>query len=114
MNHMPGLPNDFRLVLHQTHSDSYELTQVLLATANFDGELKLLTAGWERVLGFGHGELAGKTLLDLMWSDPHSAARAVVAILDGMHKGPADLTLRCRDSCEVRARITARTSFELS
>jgi PAS domain-containing protein len=89
--------HDFRLVFQETHSDSYELTKVLLAKVGFDGELKLLTSGWERMLGFAHGELTGKTLLDLMWSNPRNAAAAVAAILHGMDSGPVDLRMRCRD-----------------
>ena len=55
-------PSDFRLVFHDSLSDSYELSKVLLATADFDGTLQLLTSGWERVLGYGREELEGKTL----------------------------------------------------
>lgn len=94
---MSMAPTDFRLVFHESHSDGYELSNVLLAKAGFDGELKLLSRGWERVLGFGPGELEGKTLLHLMWSNPRNAAAAVAAILGRMDRGAVDLRLRCRD-----------------
>jgi PAS domain S-box-containing protein len=75
-------PVNFRLVLRDSLSDSYEMSKVLLATADFDGTLQLLTSGWERVLGYGREELRGKTLVNLMWSDRRGAAAAVAAILD--------------------------------
>jgi PAS domain S-box-containing protein len=90
-------PIDFRLVLHDNLSDSYELSRVLLAKAGFDGTLQLLTSAWERVLGYGREELQGKTLLQLMWSNQRSAAAAVAAILDQVNMGPVDLRLRCRN-----------------
>lgn len=36
-------PTGLRLVFHHSLSGSYELSKVLLATANFDGTLQLLT-----------------------------------------------------------------------
>ena len=90
-------PADFRLVLHDTLSDSYELSKVLLAKADFDGTLQLLTSDWERVLGYARRELKAKTLLQLMWSDRPSAAAAVAAILDVAHIGPVVLRMRCRN-----------------
>ena len=89
-------PSDFRLVLHDKLSDSYELSQVLLAKAGFDGTLQLLTSAWERVLGYPREELNGKTLLDLMWSH-RSTATAVAAILDELDMGPVGLRVRCRN-----------------
>jgi len=90
-------PIDFRLILHQNLSDGYELSKVLLAKAGLDGTLELLTSAWEQMLGFGREELKGKTLSDLMWSDPRSAATAVAAILDKVHMGPVDLRVCCRN-----------------
>ena len=88
-------PLDLRLVLHDTLSDSYESSGVLLAKAGFDGTLQLLTSAWERVLGYAREEFKGKTLLDLMWSNPRSAAAAAAAILDALNLSPVDLRLRC-------------------
>jgi PAS domain S-box-containing protein len=90
-------PSDFRLVLHENLSDSYELSRVLLAKAGFDGTLQLLTSAWERVLGYGREEFKGKTLLHLMWSNQRSAAAAVGAILDELKMSPVDLRVRCRN-----------------
>jgi hypothetical protein len=69
---------------------------VLLARAHFHGTLELLTAAWERSLGYGRHELRGKTLCQLMGSHTKEAARAVAAILDEHSSDPVDLTLRCR------------------
>jgi PAS domain-containing protein len=90
-------PIDFRLVLHDSLSDSYELSKVLLAKAGFDGTLQLLTSGWERVLGYGRAEFNGKTLFHLMWSNHRRAAAAAAAILDERNMRPVDLRVRCRD-----------------
>ena len=90
-------PTDFRLVVHDHLSDSYELSRVLLATADFDGKLQLLTSAWEELLGFGREALKGKTLSQLMWCNPRSAATAVDAILDEHDMGPVELRLRCRN-----------------
>jgi hypothetical protein len=54
-------PRDLSLVLRDNLSDSYESSQVLLASAGFDGKLQLLTSGWERVLGYGREELCGRS-----------------------------------------------------
>src|SRR5687768_8671420 len=97
MHHASRLPTDFSLVFHESPSDSYELSSVLLATADFDGTLRLLTSGWERLLGYGRQELKGKTLLDLLWSDHRGAAAAVAAILERVTMGPVELRIRCRN-----------------
>jgi hypothetical protein len=93
----PDYPIDFRLVLHEHLSDSYEVSRVLLAKAGFDGTLQLLTSAWEKLLGYGRAEFQGKTLLQLMWSNPRSAAAAVAAILDKLDMDPLDLRLRSRN-----------------
>jgi hypothetical protein len=56
----PSCPIDFRLVLHDNLSNSYEMSRVLLAKAEFDGTLQLLTSAWERLLGYGREEFKGK------------------------------------------------------
>lgn len=96
MSAASSCPGDFRLVFHDSLSDSYEMSKVLLATADFDGTLQLLTSGWERVLGYGREELKGKTLVQLMWSDLRGAAAAAAAILDRLNMRPVDLRVRCR------------------
>ena len=90
-------PIDLRLVVHDTLSDSYESSTVLLAKAGFDGTLQLLTSAWEQVLGYGREEFKDKTLFHFMWSNQRSAAAASAAIMDELNMGSIDLRLRCRD-----------------
>ena len=90
-------PSDLRLVLHDNLADSYEDSKVLLAKADLDGTLQLLTSAWERLLGYGREELKGKTLLHFMWSNARSVAAAAAALLDARNMRPVRLRLRCRD-----------------
>lgn len=96
---MPGAatrcPADLKLVLHHSHSESYEMSKLLLARASAEGTLQLLTCGWERALGYRRDELTAKTLMQLMAFDKHSAAAAVVAILDERDLRPVGLRLLC-------------------
>lgn len=87
-------PDDFQLAVLSAPGHTYEWSNVLLARAHFNGRLELLTAAWERLLGYGRQEFAGKTLCQLM--EPRKPA-AVAAILDELNPGPVDLKLRCRD-----------------
>lgn len=108
MNAVSPCPTDFRLVFHDSLSDSYELSEVLLATADFDGRLQLLTSGWERLLGYARQELEEKTLVDLLWSDRPNAATTVAAILDQRDMSPVDLAVRCRNGAGKRLRLHRR------
>jgi PAS domain S-box-containing protein len=101
-------PTDFSLIFHDSLSDSYELSEVLLATAGFDGTLQLLTSGWERMLGYGREELKGKTLADLLWSDRRSAARVAAEILDPLSMGTVELRVRCRNGVGKSFRLHRR------
>lgn len=96
-----GAQIDLWLVMHDTLSDSYESSEVLLAKAGFDGTLQLLTSAWERVLGYGREEFKGKTLLDFMWSNAHSAAAAAAAIMDELNMSPVGLRLRCKNGSGI-------------
>ena len=102
------MPSDFSLVFHDSLSDSYELSSVLLATADFDGTLQLLTSGWERLLGYQRQELEGKALVDLLWSDRRHAATTVTAILDPLDMSPLDLRVRCRNGSGKCLRLHRR------
>jgi hypothetical protein len=98
-------PLDFRLVFHHSLSDSFEFSKVLLASADFDGKLQLLTSGWERALGYSRDEFSDKTLLQLMGCDGPGVAAAVAAILDKLTQEPVNLTLRCRDGLGKRFKL---------
>jgi PAS domain S-box-containing protein len=90
-------PIDLTLVLHDRLSDGFAMSKGLLASADFDGTLQLMSSGWERVFGYRRGELQGKTLAHLLWSDRGATAGAVAAILDKRDTRPVDLRIRCRD-----------------
>lgn len=92
-----SIPADLRLALHDSLSDSYELSNVLLAKVGIDGRLQLLTSGWERVLGYSRRELNARTLLQLMWSDRRSVATAVAQIVDTRDMRPVIVRVRCRN-----------------
>lgn len=92
----PSQPVDFQLAVHITPRNIYEWSGVLLARANFNGTLELLTVAWQRVLGYGRDEFDGKTLGHFLWSRKTAAADAVAAILDERNMDPVDLTVRCR------------------
>ncbi len=87
--------------------DTYEWSCVLLARARFDGTLELLTAAWERLLGYGRYELRGKTLRQMLGTDERTAT-AVAAILDERSPRPVDVLLRCRDGKEKPVRLHRR------
>lgn len=87
---------DFTLAVHVSPGDTYARSNVLLARADIDGTLELLTAAWERVLGYGRDEFKGKTLRQIIWSSKTAAADTVAAILDERNMDPVDLTVRCR------------------
>ena len=99
-------PVDFTLAVHINPGDTYEWSNVLLARASADGLLELLTAAWERSLGYGRREFAGKTLRQFM--KPGESGVAVAAILDHENMGPVDLTLRCRDGQPKHLRLHRR------
>lgn len=91
--------------------DSYEWTSVLLARTAPDGSLELLTAAWERLLGYGRRELHGKALCDLMAAERGAdglLAGAVAAIFDERSTASVDLTLRCRGGERKSLRLHRR------
>jgi len=99
-------PADLALAVHVSPGDTYEESKVLLARASPDGLLELLTAAWERMLGYGRHEFAGKTLRQLM--TPVEPGDTVAAILDPENMVPVELTLLCRDGKPKRLRLHRR------
>ena len=105
---MKTILGDFTLAVHVSPGDTYEWSKVMIARANAGGTLELLTAAWEKVLGYGRHEFEGKTLSQLMGSDRKVAANAVVAILDDRNTDPVDVTLRSRGGEAKRLRLHRR------
>ena len=97
------------VVIHP--QDGYEWSEILLAKANVDRTLELLTRAWERLLGYGRRELDGKALRELMAADREADGRiatAVAAIFDEQSAASVELTLRCRSGARKRLRLHRR------
>jgi hypothetical protein len=99
-------PGDLKLAVHVTAGDTFEWSQVLLARARLDGTMELLTAAWEKTLGYARSEFAGKTLGALMRAA--KPAVVVAAILDERTCHPVDVTFRCKDGRAKRFRLHRR------
>jgi len=104
---MQTCPADLKLAVHVTTGDTFEWSHVLLARATFSGTLELLTAAWERFLGYGRHEFEGKTLGQLMGSH-EAVAHVIEAILDERNMDPVDLTVRSRAGEAKRLRLHRR------
>jgi hypothetical protein len=97
------------VVIHP--QDGYEWSGILLAKANSDRTLELLTRAWERVLGYGRRELDGKALRTLMAAEREADglfATAVDAIFDERSTASVELTLRCRNGARKLLRLHRR------
>ena len=70
---------------------------VLLGLAGFDGKLKFLNPGWEKILGYPAQELLDRPLRELMQQHGQAAAALVERLLaeDGFE--PLEFGLRCQD-----------------
>ena len=93
---LSSAPQDFRLAVAARRGLTYHRSDVLLAKACSDGTLELLTAAWQRLLGYGHREFSGKTLRQIM--EPGKPVAAVVAaIFDERNTAPVELKVRGND-----------------
>jgi hypothetical protein len=102
---------DVRLSVVIHPEDGYEWSGILLAKANFDRTLELLTRAWERLLGYGRRELDGKALGALMAVERKAdglIATAVAAIFDPRSMASVELTLRCRGGARRVLRLHRR------
>ena len=89
-------PRDFRLILAARRGLTYHRSDVLLAKACSDGTLELLTAAWQKLLGYGQREVLGKTLRQIM--EPGKPVGAVIAaIFDEWDPAPVELKVRGND-----------------
>lgn len=90
------MPEDLKLLMTDHPGATFLKSRVLLARASIDGTLELLTAAWERTLGYGQDEFRMKMLSQLLWPGMPAGA-AAVAILDERDMAPLDVKMRCRD-----------------
>jgi hypothetical protein len=105
---MKTMPVDLKLAVHVNPGDTFQWSEVLLARASFSGTLELLTAAWERVLGYRRDEFQGKTLCQLMGSSRAAAADTVAALLDPENTAPVELTVLSRDGAAKGLRLHRR------
>ena len=87
------MPEDIKLTV--SVGAHYAWSEVLLARAHSEGRIDLLTAAWERVLGYDRQQLTGRTLSQLMGCGKVATAAVVAAILDPDDAAPVDLEVRC-------------------
>lgn len=107
---------DLKLAVLISREDGHEWSSVLLARANGDGSLELLSRAWERLLGYGRGTLQGKALGVLMAGERRldiDDERVVAQIFDRASAASVTIVLRCgggrRQSLRLHRRLDAAT-----
>ena len=108
--------NDMKLPVLVSLADRYERSRMLLATANSDGTIELLTHAWEPLLGYGRRELEGKALGVLVAAERRldcGRERIVAALFERGSAASVDVTLRCqggrRQSLTLHRRLDGAT-----
>src|SRR5688572_28931863 len=99
--------NDLQLAVSARPGHTYKNSNVLLARAHINGRLELLTAAWERLLGYERWEFTGKSLRQIM-QPGNPVGSVVAAIFDELDLEPLDLNLRCRDGLGKCLRLHRR------
>jgi PAS domain S-box-containing protein len=100
------MPEDIKLTV--SVGAHYAWSEVLLARAHSEGRIDLLTAAWERVLGYDRQQLTGRTLSQLMGCGKAAAALVVAAILDPEDAAPVDVEIHCKDGRRRSLRLHRR------
>lgn len=85
---------------------TYEQSTVLLARAHLSGTMELLTSAWEKLLGYGGQEFAGKTFRQFL--RVKSPIAAVADLLDERSPDPLELTVCCRQGRMKNLRLHRR------
>jgi PAS domain-containing protein len=91
--------------------DRCDRASILLARTGSHGALELLSAAWERLLGYGRGGLHGQSLGQLMAAERTADRRIAdveAAIFDEHSMASVELTLRCRSGARKRVRLHRR------
>ena len=103
----PHYPEDFRLAVYVSPGHTYEWSSVLLARARINGTLEFLTSAWEKLLGYGRDEFAGKKLSQLTGLG-RSTATTAAAIFDRGNPEPVELRVSCRLGRPIRLKLHRR------
>jgi len=79
----------------------YDRLDLLLARVSRRGRFELLSAAWERVLGYGRAELQGLSLFMLIHLPPSCARRLVRVLLDERDACPLVFSLATKSGTRV-------------
>ncbi len=80
------------------YSVASDTSEFLLAIIGFDLSMHVLNRTWESSLGFPHGLLLGKSLLQFVDKDEHVLARMLVdKRIAGVSDRPIEFSLHCQD-----------------
>ena len=80
---------------------AYERLDLLLARFGRTGRFEILSAAWERVLGYGCAELDGRPLFELIHLPRRSARRLILMVLDENEACPIAFSLSRKDGKQV-------------
>ena len=86
-------PGDLTLMISPEPGETYKWSPLMIARASREGTFELLSAVWERTLGFGPQELTRMSLRQLMRASASITEGTVAAILDEDDADPVDLVL---------------------
>jgi hypothetical protein len=81
---------------------AYAGLEVLLARIHADGRFEVLSAAWERVLGFRCDELNGSSLFALLPFDEATARTLLRRITDPAQTEPVVFEVRCKGAAPIR------------
>ena len=101
-------PGDLALTISPEPGETYKWSQLMIARASREGTLELLSAAWERTLGYGPQELTRMSLRQLMRASAPITEGTVAAILDEDDPDPVDLTLFTSGDESVRLLLHRR------
>jgi PAS domain S-box-containing protein len=80
---------------------AYKGLDVLLARFGRAGPFEILSAAWERVLGYGRAELDGRPLFELIHLPRRSARMLICMVLDESEPCPIAFSLSRKDGTQV-------------
>lgn len=83
---------------------AYAGLDVLLARIHADGRFEVLSAAWEKILGFRCEELHGSSLFGLLPFDEASARKLLRRITDPTEPEPLVFEVRCKSAAPLRMR----------
>jgi PAS domain S-box-containing protein len=98
---LPLTDLDNIVILCRKPYPAYERLDLLLACFGRTGRFEVLSAAWERVLGYGCAELDGRPLFELIHLPRRSARRLILMLLDESEPCPIAFSLSRKDGTQV-------------